>query len=436
MINITNTTDTTALNHTAIITKVPKVNVEGIVVIFCSAIMCLLGLLGNSIVLTISLKRRRKRTPTNWFLINLTISNLAIVIITIPMNVVLTHISWPFGDYGCQYFVMPVMEHFASVCVLTHTAISLARYLVVCKNGQTIMKVGLIKLCIALIWICSFLVVSATLMGGLAKFEYFPGNDTNREHCKIRWLSPSNRYIYRISIFILTYCIPISISGFSYYKTYRIVSASLRDVSQHLPTHLLSIRRRTNRRMLTMFMTMYGMFCFTTLPLQIFMVCADFKLIPYFKGIGTLFDFNLLLFYAQVITNPFVLFYMGREYQLRLKNIFRYCYLRCIGRRRDLSVYKRRDKTSFQMDSSFRDYSGRRAPKMSMISLVSIQTTVSALSLKRKKSSRLESPMISRRASPSPQLPRRKQGLVAFKYDDQEIKTIDRKNGNDIETLI
>ena len=101
---------------------------ESIILAVVCTLICVPGFIANVVIAAVIVKVKRMQTTTNWLVFNLTIADLTIICITIPYTQINPHISWPFGVWGCKYLIMPTIEHFASVCVLTHTAISLARY--------------------------------------------------------------------------------------------------------------------------------------------------------------------------------------------------------------------------------------------------------------------------------------------------------------------
>ena len=286
-----------------------------LMLIILSSFICVSGFLGNSTIAIIILKCKRMQTPTNWFVFNLTICNLAIGTLTIPYNLINPFINWPFGNIGCKYLIMPVMEHFASVCVLTHTAISLARYTIICKVGiKRIISIKLTRIAISLIWLVSFSVLSVTLMGPLGEFKLQYYKD-GKSVCMLKWRSEVKRKVYRVCVFILTYIIPMVTTGYAYYRMHNIFATSLRNVSSSLSHNILLIRRRKTRQLDSTLMTMYSMFALTTLPFQLFLFLYDFHLIPTYHGRKMTFDLLMLIFYTQILSNPFVLLYMSREYR-------------------------------------------------------------------------------------------------------------------------
>ena len=242
--------------------------------------------------------------------------------VTIPYDLVDQLIDWPFGNVGCKYLVMPIMEHFAAVCVLTHTAVAVARYVIIRSVGTVykIVSTKNVRFAICIIWLVSFLVLSTTLMGLLGEFRL--GHRNGKLVCTLMWISKRRQRIYRICVFILTYVIPTIMTGFSYYQIHKVVTRNMQSVDGHLPPDVLTSRRKKSHRMNKTFMTMFILITLTTFPLQLFMFLYDFNFLPMYQRIRITFDIFLILFYTQVIINPFVLFYMGQEYRKEICGCF------------------------------------------------------------------------------------------------------------------
>ena len=277
------------------------------------------ALMGNLFIIAVITRKKKMQTITNWLVFNLAISDMGIVFLSILLPNILQFVSWPFGKIGCKYLIMPVTEHLAGVCVLTHTALGLARYYIVknAMHGKTL-KIIHVKIAIASIWLVAFLTMSVTIMGDgiLGKFVLRQAGDMLL--CEIRWISLNRRIAYRVMVFSLTYVVPMVATGYAYYKIHTAVEKSMKHLSGHMSNDTLLLRRRKTRRMNRVLMTMYVIFAITTLPLQVFYVVSDFGLIP--KSFGAFLIWNLLvvLFCAQVVTNPLILFYMGDEYRTEL----------------------------------------------------------------------------------------------------------------------
>ena len=73
-------------------------------IIFIYAIIFLIGLIANIFVIVMIIKRRRMRTLTNRFLLNLAISDLLATLICIPPNAYHHYDKrWIFGEFLCRF---------------------------------------------------------------------------------------------------------------------------------------------------------------------------------------------------------------------------------------------------------------------------------------------------------------------------------------------
>lgn len=353
--NVTyNTTPSFLVNETSF-QQAPNPTPLQTLLIAVSFIICVTGFIGNALIARIILSFKAMRTPTNWFLLNLAICNLAIVIIVIPYQQIHQFVSWSFGEIGCKYLIMPVMEHFAGVCVLTYTAISFARYVIIRKPGASFVNKSkpIVIITIIVIWVISFLVLSTMLMGVLGKFILETKNGGDRSNCELRWLSYEKRKIYRVFVFVLTYAIPMVTTGFSYWKIQYIIAKNTKKVTGHIAEDVLLIRHRKNRQMNTALMKMYVMFAVFTLPLQLFLVLFDFKRLDTNHG-PMIFDILTMLFYAQILSSPFSLLYMSNEYREKIR-CTKYCCLVVVPKMRTFSSemrssFLRRSKRISQPD--------------------------------------------------------------------------------------
>ena len=352
---LSNTTITATTFNISPTTQPPNLNVitpMSIVVAVVSSLLCASGFLGNIIIATVIVKRRKMQTPTNWFILNLTICDLFIICISIPLTLVQSLISFPFGRVGCEYLIMPVLEHFASVSVLTHTAISFARYTVIKRSASRgDMKGRCVGFVIFLIWLLSFLVLSGTLMGILGYFEFFT-DVHGRSYCSLRWVTRERRYVYRITVFLLTYVIPMLMTGKSYYTIHTVVRDSFRRVNSLLTESMLRTRSRKLYQMNRTLTVMYTTFAVLTLPFHIFLCLFDFGVVEISATNFIIFDVFLILFYAQILSNPFVLLYVGDDYRKELRYV-RVCCFTVIPR----SVHR----WSTKIEGSFTQFYSRQA---------------------------------------------------------------------------
>lgn len=119
------------------------------------AVITVLGVGGNAIVIYIVLWNRRMRTPTNYFIVNLAVSDLLAALMCINFTYYSTmYLSWPFGRFMCK-LVQFIQNVSISVSIFTLVVISLDRYSVILYPLRP--KLGKTKALIIIftIWICS-----------------------------------------------------------------------------------------------------------------------------------------------------------------------------------------------------------------------------------------------------------------------------------------
>ena len=129
-----------------------------------------------------------------------------------------------------------------------------------------------------------------------------------------------------------------------------MVSKTLANLNGHVSAAMFTTRQRQTSQMNTILMTMYILFAFTTLPLQLFFCLHAFYAIPMnTKWVPLTLDGLFILFYAQVVINPLVLFHMGENYR---KEIYKLkiccCYSETKSRNSKLSSFSSKIKDNFQ----------------------------------------------------------------------------------------
>ncbi|XP_043926620.1 neuromedin-U receptor 1 [Protopterus annectens] len=90
------------------------------------------GAVGNTLTCTVIIKHRIMRTPTNYYLVSLAISDLLVLIFGMPLELYEMWSNYPFlfGLGGC-YFKVLLLETVCFASVLNVTALSAERYIAV-----------------------------------------------------------------------------------------------------------------------------------------------------------------------------------------------------------------------------------------------------------------------------------------------------------------
>lgn len=124
----------------------------------CYAIIFVAGLLGNVVTCIIINKNKSMHTATNYYLFNLAISDLLLLISGMPLEIYNMWIpyQYPFSSGVCMSLAM-ISETTANATVLTITSFTIERYIAICHPfRQHMMDLSRAVRFIFAIWIVSF----------------------------------------------------------------------------------------------------------------------------------------------------------------------------------------------------------------------------------------------------------------------------------------
>ena len=82
------------------------------------AVIFLVSAIGNILVCIVIMKRRKMKTVTNYFILNLAFADLTLTLICIPFDIPVQEMNykWPYGSFMCNVlYPLQTMSLFASV---------------------------------------------------------------------------------------------------------------------------------------------------------------------------------------------------------------------------------------------------------------------------------------------------------------------------------
>ncbi|CAH1160283.1 unnamed protein product [Phaedon cochleariae] len=131
-----------------------------VIVTVVNCIIFVTGVLGNVAVCVVIMKHKALSTPTDYYLLNLAIADLTLLIFGLPYDIMLYWYQYPwiFGQPVCQGRAL-ISEMASYVSVLTVVTFSTERYVAICHPMYTLVMSSLrrslrIILCI---WVVSFI---------------------------------------------------------------------------------------------------------------------------------------------------------------------------------------------------------------------------------------------------------------------------------------
>lgn len=90
--------------------------------------ICVLGTIGNVLVVLVVYRKRKMKTVTNHLIVNLAFADLAVLLINIPLDVAdyINGSTWLYGRFMC-HIIKPLQTMATTASVWSLVAISISR---------------------------------------------------------------------------------------------------------------------------------------------------------------------------------------------------------------------------------------------------------------------------------------------------------------------
>ena len=242
------------------------------------------GLVGNVFVILVILRHRHMRTLTNVFFVNLTVGDLMVVCICLPITLGnYIYKDWVYGKVMCK--LTPFLQGTAvGVSVLSMMSISVNRYFAIHKplRAKMVFSRGKVGVMLVAIWLVSVAAVSPLLFINSVTSYGVPGVFLARA-CEEKWGRQEARQFYNLLIFALLFLLPLLIMAVLYTR----ISLALFADDSHLfettsagkpvvtvsASRLLKQRRKTVRSLILL-VVLFGA---SWLPYYVVNIWLDFN---------------------------------------------------------------------------------------------------------------------------------------------------------------
>lgn len=270
--------------------------------LFYSVIIAV-GSVGNALI-CLAILSRKKRKISEYFILNLAITDLSTSIVSIPLDIIERLAGyWPYGSFLCKV-VYPLQTILMSVSVATLLAMSLERHRAIMHPLKPRMKGSKPMIMICAIWVSSTLLVSP--------YIYVLGFEAGS--CVEDW--PGTGYVkaYTMSVFIVLYICPlfgITIAyvriGRKLYQDIKTLKVVMADSEGGLTgKQMLKTRAHRNVRIVKIFVTAVLAFAVCMLPNHAMWLWNDYGSGHSSKYFTDLLVFTNILVYANSCVNPFI----------------------------------------------------------------------------------------------------------------------------------
>ncbi|KAI8521517.1 Melanopsin [Branchiostoma belcheri] len=190
-----------------------------------TAVFCIgcCGMFGNAVVVYSFIKSKGLRTPANFFIINLALSDFLMNLTNMPIFAVNSAFQrWLLSDFACELYGF-AGGLFGCLSINTLMAISMDRYLVITKPFlvMRIVTKQRVMFAILLLWIWSLVWSLPPLFGWSAYVSEGFGTS-----CTFDYMTPKLSYhIFTYIIFFTMYFIPMGVIIYCYYNIFATVKS-------------------------------------------------------------------------------------------------------------------------------------------------------------------------------------------------------------------
>ncbi|XP_070210948.1 G-protein coupled receptor 54-like [Littorina saxatilis] len=295
-----------------------------------------LGALGNGLVIY-TMGRHGERSATNCYIINLAVSDFAVLTIVVPFTIAMfTSFDWLYGETMCKATVYLIYVTLQATC-LTLTAMTIDRYFAIVHPIASLKDRTLraaVVICVAS-WLAASFVCIPFIVYSRLEYQSEPSGD--HVYCVNQWPSPTWMSVVNIAFVMSTYVIPLSVI---------IVSYTL--ILKHLWKNKIGIRRemppapggpevgvavgpvaRRRRKVAKMVFAVVLVFAVTWLPIHVFNLCLT--LIDPFPRTEVMYNVKIMchtLSYLNSCLNPFIYAFLGDGFRRAFRKSFPRCTMR------------------------------------------------------------------------------------------------------------
>lgn len=280
-----------------------------------------LGLVGNTFVL-ISLKRKRRRTANDWFILNLTMSDL-FFIVCLSSDVYVDLATSPYNSFYCKG-LRPLSTVLLSTSVFTMTAMALERHQVITNPLNPRMKQSRARLVIGGIWMLSLvLTLPLPIVTTAGVYECTePG-----------WPAHIYSTIYTVTLLVIQYLLPLTIITAAYIGIilYLRLEKASHQFLNSLNNNAFKAARKHNMQVVKAVLTVVIFFAVCMMPNHLAWLLLDPVIgkTSHHEIANQLLKFSPITTYLHSCANPIIYGTFMQYFRQEFKTLLTTCNLRC-----------------------------------------------------------------------------------------------------------
>ncbi|KAM5157608.1 galanin receptor type 1 [Mantella aurantiaca] len=312
-----------------------EIGIDNIITLVVFCIIFALGVLGNSLVITVLARNKpgKPRSTTNIFILNLSIADLAYLLFCVPFQSTIYVLpTWVLGAFICKfthYFFTVSML----VSIFTLSAMSVDRYVAIVhsRRSSTIRVSRNALLGVILIWILSIAMASP-----VAYSQQLIHRSNNLTFCWEHWTNLKQKRIYVVCTFVFGYLLPLLLISFCYAKILNHLHKKLRNMSKKSEAS----KKKTAQTVLVV-VVVFGI---SWLPHHMIYLWVVFGNFPITQASYVFRITAHCLAYSNSSVNPIIYAFLSENFRKAYKQVFK-CQIGCDSMQTDAKEIKSKMET-------------------------------------------------------------------------------------------
>ncbi|KAM9308320.1 galanin receptor type 1 [Gastrophryne carolinensis] len=307
-----------------------RTGIDNIITLVVFGIIFALGVLGNSLVITVLSRNKpgKPRSTTTIFILNLSIADLAYLLFCIPFQSTVYMLpTWVLGAFICKF-----IHYFFTVSMLvsifTLSAMSVDRYVAIVhsRRSSSIRVSRNALLGVIIIWILSIAMASPVAYN--QRLIHWGNNQT---FCWEHWHNLRHKRLYVVCTFVFGYLLPLLLISFCYAKVLNHLHKKLRNVSKKSEAS----KKKTAQTVLVVVIV----FGISWLPHHVIYLWAEFGDFPLTQASFVFRITAHCLAYSNSSVNPIIYAFLSENFRKAYKQVFK-CQIGCDSMQSDANEIK------------------------------------------------------------------------------------------------
>ncbi|EPQ18317.1 Somatostatin receptor type 3 [Myotis brandtii] len=286
--------------------------VRGVLIPLVYLVVCVVGLLGNSLVIYVVLRHTASPSVTNVYILNLALAD-ELFMLGLPFLAAQNALSyWPFGSLMCR-LVMAVdgINQFTSIFCLT--VMSVDRYLAVVHPTRSARwrTAPVARAVSAAVWVASAVVVLPVVV--------FSGVPRGMSTCHMQWPEPAAAW--RAGFIIYTAALGFFGPLLVICLCYLLIVVKMRSAGRRVWAPSCQRRRRSERRVTRMVVAVVALFVLCWMPFYVLNIINVVCPLPEEPAFFGLYFLVVALPYANSCANPILYGFLSYRFKQGFRRV-------------------------------------------------------------------------------------------------------------------